>query len=161
MKFLIVGLLALALAAPAAANPEIANSRPVLEGVARYEKPSNEPPRPVARAERAADRIARRPYVYGGGHSGFQSAGYDCSGSVSYVLHAAGVLSAPLASGGLAGFGLPGRGRYITIYANGGHAWMTIRGRRFDTIALKQTGSRWSRVAASAAGYTVRHPAGL
>lgn len=148
------------LAVPASANPEIAQSRPQREGVAVYERPAP-PPRAVARAERAADRIARRPYVYGGGHGGFLSRGYDCSGSVSYVLHAAGVLSAPLASGGLAGFGLPGRGRYITVYANGGHAWMTIRGRRFDTIALKQTGSRLTRRMASAVGYTVRHPAGL
>ena len=160
MRFLIAGLLALALAAPASAYPGTAQSRPVLEGGIVYQQ-QPPVPRAVVKAERAADRIARKPYVWGGGHVGFQSAGYDCSGSVSYVLHAAGVLSAPLASGGLAGFGLPGRGRYITIYANGGHAWMTIRGRRFDPIALKQTGSRWSRAAASAAGYTVRHPAGL
>jgi len=128
--------------------------------VAVYERPAPLPTA-VARAERAADRIARTPYVWGGGHGGFQSAGYDCSGSVSYVLHAAGALDAPLASGGLAAWGRPGPGRYITVYANGGHAWMTIRGRRFDTIALKQTGNRWSRTKASTAGYVARHPVGL
>lgn len=160
MRFLIAGLLALALAAPASAYPGTAQSRPVLEGGIVYEQPPPVP-RAVVKAERAADRIARKPYVWGGGHGSFEAAGYDCSGSVSYVLRAAGALSAPMASGGLAGFGRPGPGRYITIYANAGHAWMTVRGRRFDTIALKQTGSRWTRVKASAAGYVVRHPAGL
>ena len=160
MKFLIAGLLALALAAPASAYPGTAQSRPVLEGGIVYEQ-SPPVPRAVERAEDAADRIARKPYVWGGGHGSFEAAGYDCSGSVSYVLRAAGALSVPMASGALEGFGRPGPGRYITVYANGGHAWMTIRGRRFDTIALKHTGSRWSRAAASAVGYTVRHPAGL
>jgi cell wall-associated NlpC family hydrolase len=109
----------------------------------------------------AGDRIARLPYVYGGGHGSFAASGYDCSGSVSYVLHAAGLLSAPQASGDLESFGEPGPGRHVTVYANGGHAWMTVDGRRFDTIALQETGTRWSRTISSAAGYTVRHPRGL
>jgi peptidoglycan hydrolase-like protein with peptidoglycan-binding domain len=109
----------------------------------------------------AANQIATRPYVYGGGHASFYSYGYDCSGSVSYVLHAAGLLSAPEDSTALESFGVSGPGRWVTIYANAGHAWMVIDGRRFDTAAMYATGSRWSSTMGSAAGFVVRHPAGL
>jgi peptidoglycan hydrolase-like protein with peptidoglycan-binding domain len=107
----------------------------------------------------AANRIASTPYIYGGGHGSFQAAGYDCSGSVSYVLHAAGLLSSPLDSTALESYGAPGPGKYVTIYANAGHAWMTINGRRFDTTARYQTGSRWGGPR-SGAGFVVRHPPG-
>jgi peptidoglycan hydrolase-like protein with peptidoglycan-binding domain len=107
----------------------------------------------------AANRIAGKPYIWGGGHGSFEAAGYDCSGSVSYVLHAAGLLSTPLDSTGLESYGAPGPGKYVTIYANAGHAWMTINGRRFDTSARYQTGSRWGGPR-SGAGYVVRHPPG-
>jgi peptidoglycan hydrolase-like protein with peptidoglycan-binding domain len=109
----------------------------------------------------AADEIATRPYVYGGGHGSFISAGYDCSGSVSYALHGGGLLSSPEDSTGLESYGEPGPGRYITIYADAEHAWMTIDGRRFDTVALAEDGSRWSDGMASTAGFVVRHPDGL
>ena len=109
----------------------------------------------------AGDRIAHLPYVYGGGHGSFDASGYDCSGSVSYVLHAAGLLSTPEDSSDLESFGQSGPGRHVTIYANGGHAWMTIDGRRFDTNALQETGTRWSPVVSSSDGYVVRHPAGF
>jgi peptidoglycan hydrolase-like protein with peptidoglycan-binding domain len=109
----------------------------------------------------AADEIATRPYVYGGGHGSFTSEGYDCSGSVSYALHGGGLLSSPEDSTGLESYGEPGPGRYITIYANAEHAWMTIDGRRFDTVALAEDGSRWSDSMASTAGFVVRHPDGL
>jgi cell wall-associated NlpC family hydrolase len=109
----------------------------------------------------AGNRIATVPYTYGGGHGTFDSSGYDCSGSVSYVLHAAGLLSTPLDSVGLEGFGAPGPGKHVTIYANDTHAWMTVDGRRFDTIALQETGTRWSSTIGSVDGYIVRHPVGL
>jgi peptidoglycan hydrolase-like protein with peptidoglycan-binding domain len=115
----------------------------------------------IARMIAAGDRIATRPYVYGGGHGSFTSSGYDCSGSVSYVLHAAGLLSSPEDSTALESFGEPGPGRYVTIYANAGHAWMTIEGRRFDTIALAEHGSRWTSIPGETSGYVVRHPAGV
>ncbi|HEV3001903.1 MAG TPA: peptidoglycan-binding protein [Solirubrobacteraceae bacterium] len=115
----------------------------------------------VRRAIRAANRIARRPYRLGGGHRSFRDSAYDCSGTVSYVLHAAGALSSPLDSGSLARWGSPGPGRWITVYANRGHAFMVIRGRRFDTSALGRGGSRWTSTMRSTAGYTVRHPPGL
>lgn len=118
---------------------------------------------PVAlgRAISAADRIATTPYVYGGGHASYDAAGYDCSGSVSYVLHKAGLLGRPLDSGQLAAYGAPGPGRFITIYANAGHVFMTIRGRRYDTSGRRIGGSRWTSAVRGSAGYTVRHPPGL
>jgi peptidoglycan hydrolase-like protein with peptidoglycan-binding domain len=115
----------------------------------------------VARVIAAADEIATRPYVYGGGHGSFISEGYDCSGSVSYALHGGGLLSAPEDSTGLESYGEPGPGRYITIYANAEHAWMTIDGRRFDTVALAEDGSRWGGPSDDGGGFVERHPDGL
>ncbi len=115
----------------------------------------------VQRVIAAADEIATRPYVFGGGHGSFTSDGYDCSGSVSYALHGGGLLSSPEDSSALESYGESGPGRYITIYANAEHAWMTIDGRRYDTVALAESGSRWSDSMASTAGFVVRHPDGL
>jgi peptidoglycan hydrolase-like protein with peptidoglycan-binding domain len=114
----------------------------------------------VARAIAAANRIATLPYRYGGGHGSFNDSGYDCSGSVSYVLHGAGLLSSPLDSTGLMSYGAPGPGRHITIYANSGHAFMTIDGRRFDT-GYGGEGNRWASGSRPTAGFVVRHPPGL
>ncbi len=115
----------------------------------------------VARVIAAADEIATRPYVYGGGHGSFSSEGYDCSGSVSYALHGGGLLSSPEDSTGLESYGEPGPGRYITIYANSGHAYMVIDGKRFDTVALQEGGSRWGGSSNDGGGFVERHPAGL
>ena len=115
----------------------------------------------VARVIAAADEIATRPYVWGGGHGSFISNGYDCSGSVSYALHGGGLLSSPEDSTGLESYGEAGPGRYITIYANAEHAFMVIDGRRFDTVAQAETGTRWSDSMTSTAGFVARHPDGL
>jgi peptidoglycan hydrolase-like protein with peptidoglycan-binding domain len=116
----------------------------------------------VARVIAAANEIATRPYVYGGGHGSFESEGYDCSGSVSYALHGGGLLSSPEDSTGLESYGEPGPGKYITIYANAEHAYMVIDGRRFDTVALAEDGSRWSNSPGDDGGdFVVRHPDGL
>jgi peptidoglycan hydrolase CwlO-like protein len=109
----------------------------------------------------AGNAIATLPYIWGGGHGSFQAAGYDCSGSVSYVLAAAGLLSAPEVSGDFESYGDAGPGRWVTIYANAGHVWMTIAGWRFDTVALAEDGSRWSQGGGEFAGFVVRHPTGL
>lgn len=118
----------------------------------------------IRRAIAAASRIAHKPYVYGGGHGSWNASGYDCSGSVSYVLHGAGLLNSPLTSGGFTSYGSPGRGRWITIYANSGHVFMTIRTaggvRRYDTSGMDD-GTRWDRRARSSGGYIVRHPTGF
>ena len=115
----------------------------------------------VAEMMQAADEIATLPYIWGGGHGSWISPGYDCSGSVSYVLHAAGLLSVPEDSSGLESYGAPGPGQYVTIYANAGHAWMTIDGRRFDTVALQEDGSRWASGGGEFDGFIVRHPVGF
>lgn len=116
---------------------------------------------PLALMVAAGNRIAHYPYRYGGGHGSFSDSGYDCSGSVSYVLHGAHLLSSPLTSGGFESYGSPGRGRHVTIYANSGHVFMTIDGRRYDTSGQSADGSRWHRSMHSTSGYVVRHPAGL
>jgi peptidoglycan hydrolase-like protein with peptidoglycan-binding domain len=115
----------------------------------------------VARVIAAGEEIATRPYVWGGGHGSFISDGYDCSGSVSYALHGAGLLSSPEDSTGLESFGEAGPGRDITIYANADHAFMVVDGKRFDTVALAETGNRWTDSMTSTAGFVARHPAGL
>jgi cell wall-associated NlpC family hydrolase len=115
----------------------------------------------VARVIAAANRIATTPYKYGGGHASFSDSGYDCSGSVSYALHGGGLLSSPLDSTALMSWGRAGRGRRITVYANSGHAYMVIDGRRFDTTGRASTGTRWQPDGRSSAGYVARHPAGL
>lgn len=115
----------------------------------------------VERVIAAGDEIATRPYVWGGGHGSFESYGYDCSGSVSYALHGGGLLSSPEDSTGLESYGAPGPGKYITIYANAEHAWMVVDGKRFDTVALAETGNRWSGEMTSTAGFVVRHPEGF
>jgi len=115
----------------------------------------------VERVIEAADEIATRPYVYGGGHGSFESEGYDCSGSVSYALHGGGLLSSPEDSSELESYGEPGPGRYITIYANAEHAYMVIDGKRFDTVALAEDGSRWGGAGDDGGDFVERHPDGL
>jgi cell wall-associated NlpC family hydrolase len=114
----------------------------------------------VARVIAAANRIAATPYKWGGGHGQWQDSGYDCSGSVSYALHGGGLLSRSKDSTGFMSYGAPGPGRHITIYAHGGHVFMVVNGRRFDTTGRGSSGSRWQPSMRSTAGYTVRHPVG-
>lgn len=114
----------------------------------------------VSRVIAAANRIATRPYKWGGGHGRWQDTGYDCSGSVSYALHGGGLLDQPLDSSGFMRYGAAGKGRHITIYANPGHMFMVVNGRRFDTSGRDQTGTRWQPTMRSTAGYVVRHPVG-
>jgi peptidoglycan hydrolase-like protein with peptidoglycan-binding domain len=109
----------------------------------------------------AGNEIATKPYKYGGGHGRWNDSGYDCSGSISYVLHAAGLLDTALDSTGFMSYGDRGRGEWVTIRANPSHAYMIVAGLRFDTSARRQTGNRWSEVMRSARGYTGRHPEGL
>jgi cell wall-associated NlpC family hydrolase len=113
----------------------------------------------IARVVAAANQIASTPYVWGGGHGG-ASGGYDCSGSVSYALAAGGLLSSPLDSTGFMSWGAPGPGQHITVYANAGHAFMIVDGRRFDTSALSGGGTRWTSAGRSTAGFVARHPPG-
>lgn len=123
-------------------------------------------PYAVTRAIQAANRIHKRTYIWGGGHRAFKAKGYDCSGAVSYVLHAAGVLSSPLVSGQLAQWGSPGPGSWITVYANKTHTYMVIAGLRYDTSPLGESvnqgrGPRWRYTLRTGTGFAVRHYTGL
>src|SRR5215207_9726233 len=109
----------------------------------------------------AGNAIAKKPYKYGGGHTRWNDSGYDCSGSVSYGLHAAGLLNRALDSTGLMSWGEPGRGTWVTVRSNPSHAYLIVAGLRFDTSALRQTGNRWTEQMRSARGYRGRHPEGL
>jgi peptidoglycan hydrolase-like protein with peptidoglycan-binding domain len=115
----------------------------------------------VRRVIAAGNEIATRPYEWGGGHGSFNSSGYDCSGSVSYALHGGGLINSPEDSSELEHYGESGPGKHITIYANSEHAYMEVNGRRYDTVALAEHGSRWSNSPGSDGGsFVVRHPAG-
>ncbi|MEA2332552.1 MAG: hypothetical protein QOH58_2690 [Thermoleophilaceae bacterium] len=109
----------------------------------------------------AGNEIASKPYKYGGGHGRWRDSGYDCSGSISYALHGAGLLDTPLDSTGFTRWGERGKGEWVTVYGNAGHAYMVVAGLRFDTSARKQSGNRWTETTRSARGYRVRHPEGL
>ncbi len=118
-------------------------------------------PAAVAQVIAAGNAIATLPYIYGGGHASFHADGYDCSGSVSYALAAAGLVSSPMVSGDFENWGDPGPGQWITIYANADHVWMEVAGWRFDTVALAEIGTRWARGGGEFSGFVVRHPPGL
>ena len=118
-------------------------------------------PAAVAQIIAAGNAIATLPYIYGGGHASFHADGYDCSGSVSYALAAAGLVTSPMVSGDFEDWGDPGPGRWVTIYANAGHVWMEVAGWRFDTVALAEDGTRWARGGGEFSGFVVRHPPGL
>jgi hypothetical protein len=115
----------------------------------------------VKQVVKAANRIRTTPYVWGGGHARWWDRGYDCSGSVGYALHGGGLIDAPMTSGEMARWGSPGKGRWITIYANKRHVFAVIAGLRWDTVGDDRgTGPRWHEGMVSTAGFVVRHPTG-
>jgi cell wall-associated NlpC family hydrolase len=118
-------------------------------------------PRQVRKAINAGNRIRTKPYLWGGGHRKFNAKGYDCSGAISYVLHAAGMLKRPLSSGPFMRWASPGLGQWITVYANRGHMYAVIAGLRYDTSAVGESlnqgsGPRWRSTARSSTGYAAR-----
>ena len=123
--------------------------------------PPLEAPEEVKQIIEAGNIIARSPYKWGGGHGKWLDNGYDCSGSVSFALAAAGLLEGPMASGPLMSWGKPGKGKWVTIYTHTGHVFMEVAGIRFDTSGARETGSRWQNAMRSTAGFVARHPAGL
>ena len=124
-------------------------------------------PAAVQRAIWAGNLIRHTPYVWGGGHSAFVAGGYDCSGAVSFALHAAGLLKTPFDSSDFMHWGLRGVGRWITVYTNPGHAFVEIAGIRLDTSAeadpnpVQGSGPRWRPLFVHPAGFMARHPVGL
>jgi hypothetical protein len=125
--------------------------------------PPKSAPGRVKRVIAAANKIRSKPYIYGGGHGRWWDRGYDCSGSVSFALHGGKFLNSPLPSGSMTRWGLSGEGRWITVYANGGHAYAVIAGYRWDTSGDSggETGPRWHEEMRDNVGYTARHPAGF
>jgi len=111
----------------------------------------------------AGNKIAFKPYIYGGGHAKFpDDKGYDCSSSLSYALHGAGLLKASLVSGDFPSWGTKGPGKWISIYGNSGHVYMVVAGLRYDTSGMKQDGgNRWHKSLRPTSGYGVSHPTGL
>jgi hypothetical protein len=128
--------------------------------------PPGAPPE-VAAIITAANQVARAPYRYGGGHGGvggdetWVDTAYDCSGSVSFALASAGLVDRQLDSTAFERWGKPGPGRWVTVYANAGHAFMVVAGLRFDTVERSRTGTRWGASPRRVVGFVARHPAGL
>jgi peptidoglycan hydrolase-like protein with peptidoglycan-binding domain len=118
-------------------------------------------PDPVKAIIAAGNQIASKPYKYGGGHGKWNDSGYDCSGSVSYALHGAGLLDTPLASGDFESWGDSGPGQWVTIYTKASHAYMVVAGIRFDTSGRTKNNTRWQADMRSSSGYVARHPTGL
>ena len=123
--------------------------------------PPESAPEVVKEVIAAGNAIATTPYKWGGGHAKWDDTGYDCSGSVSYALHGGGLLNRALVSGDFARWGEEGNGRWITIYANGGHVYMVVAGMRFDTSARSRSGSRWTMEQRAPDGFSITHPNGL
>lgn len=145
-------------ASPASASPpqaKIVGSRAVAPKSA---------PRSVKAMIRAANHIRHRPYKWGGGHARWNSRGYDCSGSVSYVMRAGGLLGYPLDSSGFMRWGEHGAGSWVRIYASREHVFAVIAGLRWDTSYITdgdRSGPGWSESSRPARGFRMRHPLGV
>ena len=143
-------------------HPMVPGNRAVLRNGIAY-APSNAPDA-VKHAIWAVNSIHNRPYVWGGGHGSFRDYGYDCSGTISFALHYAGMLDSPLPSSDFLRYGERGRGRWVTIYSKHGHVWAMIAGLRLDTTDLRygrDVGPRWHLDGRDTWAFQARHPAGL
>jgi hypothetical protein len=147
-------------AQPGQAAPAPATEKATLGPDGLAIAPTSAPPQ-VQAIIAAGNQIATKPYKYGGGHGQWDDTGYDCSGSMSYAFHGAGLLDEALDSTGFESWGDPGPGQWVTTYANSGHSWMMVAGLRFDTSGRADDGSRWHDTDRPTDGYTVRHPPGL
>lgn len=146
---------------PVTTTPAPAGSVATIDATGRAVAPADAPAA-VKQIIAAGNKIAFKPYVYGGGHRSWRSRGYDCSGSVSYALRGAKLLKAPLASGDFINWGEAGAGSWVTLYTKSSHIYAVIAGLRFDTSGRSgNKGTRWQTAPRSAKGYTVRHPVGL
>ncbi|PYJ29621.1 MAG: hypothetical protein DME90_04870 [Verrucomicrobia bacterium] len=167
---ILLGIAVLAWIVTAASADLFPDSGPVTSGnMARFRfghaAAPKHAPLAVKRAIWAANQLRSKPYRYGGGHKSFDDRGYDCSGTISYVLGAAGLISSPLCSTEFCGYGDRGPGKWITIYARDGHTFAVIAGLRLDTTPFdRYTGKwapRWQTVYRPPRGFDARHPIGL
>jgi hypothetical protein len=147
---------------PPASKAKVVNGKAIA--------PSDAPPA-VKKLIEAGNRIVTKPYRYGGGHQRVDDTGYDCSGTVSYALIKSGLLKGyPLDSTGFMSWGEAGKGKWVSVYAHGGHAYLVVAGIRLDTGYRDRYVARWGGAPGSGPrwakprnprGFTVRHPAGL
>ena len=168
---ILLGTIVLAVAVPSMIADVFPASGPVIAGKkARIYSPGQaaapkKAPVVVKRATWAANQLSSKPYYYGGGHRSFDDSGYDCSGTISYMLGAAGLISSPMSSRDLRHYGRRGRGKWITIYARKGHTFAVIAGLRLDTTPYDNyTGRwapRWQTTDRPPRGFVARHPVGL
>jgi hypothetical protein len=167
---ILLGTVALAVGVPSITADTFPVSGPVVSGgVARLHRGQAAAPKkapiPVKRAIWAANQLRSKPYRYGGGHKSFEDRGYDCSGTVSYVLGAAGLIASPMSSSEFRIYGQRGRGKWITVYAREGHTFTVIAGLRLDTTPFDHyTGKwapRWQSIDRPPRGFDARHPIGL
>ncbi len=114
-------------------------------------------PAAVQQAIWAANTLLGKPYIFGGGHKSFKARGYDCSGTVSFALHGGGLLATPMDSSDFMKWGERGKGAWITVYTNPGHAWAMIAGMRLDTSGPGQSGPRWRTQKRTGRGFKARH----
>jgi hypothetical protein len=169
-RHILLGLVILGLIVTPASADLFPSSGPVISGkVARLRfgqaaAPMNAPAS-VKRAIWAANQLRSKPYRYGGGHNSFNDHGYDCSGTISYVLAAAGLINSPMCSREFRSYGERGAGKWITIYAREGHTFAVIAGLRLDTTPFdRYTGKwapRWYPAYRPPYGFDTRHPIGL
>jgi hypothetical protein len=142
-------------------TPAPAGSVATIDSKGRAVAPADAPKK-VKQIIAAGNKIAFKPYIYGGGHRSWRSRGYDCSGSVSYALRGAKLLKAPLASGDFMDWGAAGVGSWVTLYTKSSHIYMVVAGLRFDTSGRSgNRGTRWQAVMRPSKSFTVRHPVGL
>lgn len=170
-RLLRIGLSLAAVAGLASCSSQVKAKRPVsyhfesgktamLHGGVAY-APKNAPEE-VRRAIQAGNRLQGKPYKWGGGHANQNDWGYDCSGTVSYVLRSAGLIKGSIPSRGYFNYGKKGEGKWITVYVRKGHVFMTIAGLRLDTGGPgSHDGPKWKPQERSAKGTVMRHPAGL
>ncbi len=145
---------------PPTTGPTVPGNRALLKGRIAY-APANAPEM-VKRAIWATNYLTHRPYVWGGGHGTFYDRGYDCSGTISFFLHHAGLLASPMPSKGFLSFGEAGRGRWITIYVRKGHVYAEVAGLRLDTTGYRaEEGPRWRLEPRAPRGFIARRPPGL
>jgi hypothetical protein len=150
---------------PAAGKPELlvpGHVARIVDGLAAAPMSA---PLAVQQIVWAGNQIIGLPYIFGGGHASFVASGYDCSGTVSFALHGASLLATPMDSSEFMGWDSRGVGTWVTVFANGGHAYMTVAGLRLDTSAAddptNQQGPRWRPLRPANSGYTIRHPTAL
>ncbi len=167
---ILLGTATVAVVVPSIIADTFPVSGPIVSGgVARVHRGQAAAPKkapvPVKRAIWAANQLRSKPYRYGGGHKSFDDRGYDCSGTVSYVLGAAGLIASPMSSSEFRIYGKRGRGKWITVYAREGHTFAVIAGLRLDTTPWDNSSNRWAprwqTTERLPRGFEARHPIGL